>query len=186
MSSFDQPAAAARYSKVAAWLHWLIGLGVIANILIAELTEDFAKPERYQWMGLHMAIGITILLLTLVRIYWRLTHRPPPQPMGLPGWQVAIGKTVHFIFYLLLIGLPLGGWLWMSARAEPVVVSMFGLFDWPVLPVGENKALGDVLHEGHELGGKVMIVLVLLHFAGALKHQFVDRTRYIGRMNPFG
>ncbi|MEY4270880.1 MAG: hypothetical protein RLZZ58_2096 [Pseudomonadota bacterium] len=186
MSSFDSHSAALRYTKGAAWLHWLIGLAVIGNIAIAELTEDLAKPERYKWMGLHMTIGIVIMLLTFARIFWRLRNRPPAMPVSIPGWQQTLGKAAHFIFYVLLLALPLSGWIWMSARAEPVVINMFGMFGWPVLPIGDNKSISDAMHEAHEVMGKAMLILVILHFVAALKHQFVDKARILGRMNPLG
>lgn len=175
-----------RYSTGAIWLHWLIGLAVAGNIAIAELTEDLAKPERKEWMGLHMSLGIVILLLTVARIWWRLRHRPPAMDPAIARWQRTAERVGHLLFYVLMVALPLSGWIWMSARAEPVIIDMFGLFGWPVLPIGDNAVIKDVMKEGHEIMGTAMIVLIVLHIVAALKHQFVDHTRMFGRMNPFG
>jgi cytochrome b561 len=173
-----------KYSKGAIAFHWIIALLIIANIGLAELTEDMTREARGPYMDFHKSFGICILFLTLARLGWRLTHDRPAAPASLAGWEVSLSKAVHFIFYLLMIGMPLGGWLWMSTYGPDAAISMFGLFDMPVLPVEGNKALGDILHEGHEIGGKTMLVLVILHFVGALKHQFIDRMPFIGRMWP--
>jgi cytochrome b561 len=171
-----------RYTKVAIWLHWLIGLAVIANIGLAMLTEDMPRETHRAAMSIHKALGITILLLTIVLILWRIGHKPPPPPAGTPAWQRPLSKVVHLLFYLLLILLPLSGWVWMSAADRPI--DFFGLFTLPSL-VGPNRDVADVLHDRHEMLGLMMLGLVTIHILAALKHQFVDRTRLIGRMNPF-
>lgn len=170
------------YSKTAIWLHWIIAILIIANIGLAELTEDMTREARGPYMDFHKAFGITILFLSLGRLLWRLRHKPPTLPATMPGWQVIASKISHFLFYALMIGLPIGGWLWMSTYPAPV--SYFGLFNVPMLPVEGNKVLGELLHEGHELGGKTMFVLVLIHLAAVAKHQFIDKDNLFRRMLP--
>ena len=170
------------YSKTAIWLHWIIALLIIANIGLAELTEDMTREARGTYMDFHKAFGITILFLSLGRLIWRMGHKPPALPTSMPGWQIMASKVSHFLFYALMIGLPIGGWLWMSTYPAPI--SYFGLFEVPMLPVEGNKALGEALHEGHELGGKVMLVLVIIHLAAVAKHQFMDKDNLIRRMWP--
>ncbi|WP_411342059.1 cytochrome b [Sphingopyxis sp. J-6] len=171
-----------RYTKVAIWLHWVIGLSVIANIGLAMLTEDMPRETHRAAMATHKALGIAVLFLTIVLILWRLGHKPPPYPAAMPAWQRPVSKIVHLLFYLLLILLPLSGWVWMSAADRPV--DFFGLFTVPSI-AAPSEALADTLHDRHELLGLTMLALVTLHILAALKHQFVDRTRLIGRMNPF-
>ena len=173
-----------RYSKGAIAFHWIIAALVIANIGLAELTEDMTREARGPYMDLHKAFGISVLFLTVLRLGWRFTHPRPALPSALAGWEKALSKTAHGLFYILLIGLPLGGWLWMSTYGQQAAVSMFGLFDMPVLPVEGNKALGDLAHEAHEIGGTAMLVLVILHIAAAMKHQFVDKIAFLQRMWP--
>ena len=96
-----------RYTKVAIWLHWLIGLSVIINIGLAMLTEGLPREAHREAMNIHKALGITILVLTALRLLWRLGHKPPPLPAGTPAWQRPVSKILHFLFYLLLILLPL-------------------------------------------------------------------------------
>ncbi len=174
--------AGPRYTKVAIWLHWLIGLAVIVNICLAMLTEGLPKETRSAAMGLHKALGITILALTVIRILWRLGHRPPSLPAATPAWQRPLSKLVHFLFYMLLILLPLSGWVWMSAADRPI--DFFGLFTVPTI-VAPNENLADVMQDRHELLGLTMLGLAGIHILAALKHQFFDRTGLIGRMSPF-
>ena len=174
--------AGPRYTKVAIWLHWLIGLAVIANIGLAMLTEDMPRETHRAAMDIHKALGIAVLALTVLRILWRLGHKPPPLPAATPTWQRPLSKIVHFLFYALLILLPLSGWVWMSAADRPV--NFFGLVTIPTI-VAPNEGLADVMHDRHEVLGLTMLALAVIHILAALKHQFVDRTGLIGRMNPF-
>ena len=174
--------AGLRYSKVAIWLHWVIGLAVMANIGLAMLTEDMPRETHRAAMGIHKALGITILALTVVRILWRLGHKPPSLPIATPAWQRLLSNAVHFLFYGLLILLPLSGWVWMSAANRPI--DFFGLFTVPAL-VAPDASLADVMHDRHEVLGLTILALAAIHILAALKHQFVDRDRLIGRMNPF-
>lgn len=171
-----------RYTKVAIWLHWLIGLAVITNIGLAMLTEGLPRETHHAAMGIHKAIGITILMLTLLRILWRLGHRAPPLPANTPSWEKWTSRVVHFLFYALLILLPLSGWVWMSAAGSPV--DIFGLFTIPPI-AAPDKAFADVMHERHEVMGLTMLALVVIHLLAVVKHQFIDRNRQLSRMNPF-
>lgn len=174
--------AVSKYSRGAIILHWVIGLLIIGNIAGAMLSEGLPRDTRMAVMNLHKAFGITILVLAIVRIGWRVTHRPPAKPPELAIWEIWLSRAVHFIFYALMILLPLSGWVWMSANGKPI--SMFGLFDMPSLPVGQSKELADIMHDRHEFLGLTMLALVALHILGALKHQFLDRMPFVQRIWP--
>ena len=173
---------APRYTKVAIWLHWVIALSVLTNIGLAMLTEGLPRETHRAAMNIHKALGIAVLALSVVLILWRLGHKPPPLPIGTPAWQRPVSKIVSFLFYALLILLPLSGWVWMSAADRPI--DFFGLFTVPSI-TSPSKILADTLHERHELLGLTMLGLAAIHILAALKHQFFDRTGLIGRMNPF-
>lgn len=182
-----EPAASSgrRYSSVAIILHWLVAIAVIVNWRLAEAAEHLERsdPERGEIMGLHFAIGMSVLLLTVARVIWRLTHKAPPMSAHLAPWNRMLARAVHLLFYVLLLALPLLGWLGMSGYGNPV--NMFGLV-WPVLPVGFGKdTAGDIL-EFHGTVGELMILLVGLHILGALKHHFVDKDGILWKMLPFG
>lgn len=173
-----------RYSAGAMILHWAIAIAVIVNWRIAEKAEHLPEAERLDVMVWHFSIGMSILLLTLARIAWRLTHRRPPLGAHLKPWERKLAKTVHVLFYVLLIALPLLGWIAMSGYKY--AVPMFGLFEWPVLPVGFGEETGHEILEVHASLGTAMLVLVVLHVLGALKHTVIDRDGTLWKMLPFG
>ena len=170
-----------RYSTGAIFFHWGIAALVIANYILIKATDFVDKDARGALMAPHKAIGITVLTLTVLRILWRVTH-PRPGMTALKPWEAGLAKTVHALFYILLITVPLSGW--MMASGNPAGVSWFGLFNIPGLPVPDTRAAGGVFHEVHEIAGKMMFVLILLHVAGALKHHFYDRIPVLRKMWP--
>jgi cytochrome b561 len=173
----------AKYSKVAILFHWLIAALVFANYYLASMAEDLPRAAQGAYMSPHKAIGVSILLLSLLRLFWRLGHKPPPLPDTIPGWQVGLGKFVHFLFYFLIIAVPLSGWLMASAHPKAPPVDFFGLFN-VTMPIGKDEGLAGIGYEVHEILTKPLFVLILLHIVGALKHQFADRLPFIQRMWP--
>ena len=173
----------AKYSKIAILFHWLIAILIGANILLANLGEDLPRAARAAYMSPHKAIGISILILTIGRILWRLTHRPPALPDKVAGWQAKAGHSVHILFYILMIAMPLTGWLMIGANGKAAPVDFFGLFTIDIA-IGKNAMLADIGHEGHELLAAPLIVLIGLHILGALKHQFIDKMPFVQRMWP--
>jgi len=173
-----------RYSTGAIILHWLIAIAVILNWQIAENAEHLEGAARSAVMANHKALGITILILTLFRLAWRFIKTPPPLASTLKPWEARLAKTVHLLFYVLLIGLPLGGWLANSFFGQGV--SVFGIFTLPALPLGQNPETGEGIFEIHATLGTVMLVLIVLHVLGALKHHFLDKDGNLYRMLPFG
>jgi cytochrome b561 len=174
----------ARYSAGAMILHWAIAIAVIVNWRIAEGTEGLSREAAGALMDQHKALGITILLLTVLRVLWRMAKKPPPLASSLKGWEVKLAKTVHLIFYVLLIGLPLGGWLGNSMFGQGI--DLWGLFTMPALPVPVDYDTGEAIFEVHETLGKAMLILIGLHILGALKHTLVDKDGNLFRMLPFG
>jgi cytochrome b561 len=172
-----------RYSKVAMLLHWLLFIGVIVNWRLAETAHELPKAERGSLMDWHFTVGITILLLTLLRIVWRLVHRPPPLDPNLKPWERTLAHVTHFLFYVLLLALPLLGWIGISASGG--TISFWGLFDWFALPLAGKEA-GHEMLEIHETLGTAILWLIVLHAAGALKHTFWDKDGNLFRMLPFG
>lgn len=178
-------ANAARYSRGAIALHWIIALLIATNFALAWIAEDKPKEAAQQLMANHKAIGISILLLTLVRIAWKLTHKAPPMVETLKAWEAALAKVTHGLLYLLMLAIPVAGWGLHSAFGKGQPVSMFGIFDFPALPVGSDKPTIGMFYELHEITATLMLVLLALHVGGALKHHFMDRDGTMRRMLPF-
>ncbi len=182
MSTTD---SAARYSRGAIILHWLIALLIIGNFIGAWVSEDMPRDQKIVMMGYHKANGVLILLLTLVRIGWRLAYRPPALLETLKSWEAALARVTHTLFYVLMLAVPLAGLGLHSAFGKGKPVSMFGLFEFPALPVASDKATIGLFHELHEVTATAMLVLFGLHVAAALKHQFLDRDGIMARILPF-
>ena len=172
-----------KYSKVAIALHWILAALIISNFVLASMAEDVARELRGAYMNPHKAIGISILLFSVFRLYWRMGHKPPPLPDAISGWQARLGKFAHALFYFLIIAVPLSGWIMASAHPQAPPVSFFGLFDFS-LPIGKNEGLAGFSHETHEILTKPLAILIILHILAALKHQFADRLPFIQRMFP--
>ena len=128
-----------RYSGVAMLFHWAIATLVIMNWLIADRAHELKGPDGAALFAYHKAWGMLILALTLGRLAWRFTHPVAPLPNYYAGWERMLARTVHVIFYVLLIGLPLGAWYANSLGGK--AVDFFGPFTIPALPVGHNKKL---------------------------------------------
>jgi cytochrome b561 len=170
-----------RYSAGAIAFHWVIAALVLFNLWLGLFGDSL--PRDWKVMPVHKSVGITVLVLTLGRIAWRLTHKPPRLPPAMPGWEKAAAKAAHFAFYALLLILPLTGWLMSSNPERPRPVRWFFLFDLPVLPA--TPGLAGAAQQTHELLGVTMAFLVVLHVAAALRHHFVLHDRVVARMLPW-
>lgn len=190
MNDSQSGRARARYSAVAMVLHWAIALCLAFAIAIGLRLEEPLTPDTFALYQLHKSLGILILALILVRIAWRWKKPPPPLPANLSRMERLGAHGVHLAFYVILLGLPLTGWLLVSASDRPIPTVLFGLIPFPDVPgmpaVGEpaRAALYDASQQGHHWLVKLTYVAVVLHVAGALKHQFLDRTDHFGRMLP--
>lgn len=174
-----------RYNKGAIVLHWTIALLIIGLILFGLLMTQEWMPNRfaiYQW---HKSIGMTVLVLSLARLLWRLGHRPPPLPDAMLGWQRRASHFTHGAFYVLMFAMPLLGWAMVSASDLPIPTVIYGLMTLPDMPgVSESKAAAERFKFLHEIGAKLFIALIFLHVGAALKHHFADRDDVLKRMAP--
>ncbi len=171
-----------RYSTGAIVLHWLIAILIALNFAVAWVAEDMPKAEAMQMMGNHKAIGITILVLSLARIGWRLTHPAPAFAPTVKPWEALLARITHGLLYVLMIAIPLAGWATHSASTGGKPVSAFGLFAWPGLPMALDKAATETFGELHEVLAMALLVLAGIHVLGALKHQFLNHDGNLGRM----
>lgn len=167
-----------RYSNISILLHWLIAGLLITNVVIA-----IAMHSDPAWFAWHKSIGISVLLLTLVRVVWRLTHPWPRFPDTMPNWERAASRTTHIAFYVLLLAVPLLGWAAVSAGTRGTG-TLFGAIQWFDLPVGKSKELRDLLGDLHGWVVYGTLALIAAHIGGALKHQFFDEDVVFHRMLP--
>ncbi len=176
-----RPAAAARYTGTAIVLHWLLALLIVGTFSLGVYMHELPfSPARLKYYSWHKWAGVSILALSFLRLAWRLTHRPPAA-VAMPGWQAGAAHATHLLLYALFFTVPLVGWAYSSAAGFPIV--WFGVLPLPdFVPV--DKALAEMIKPWHERTAMLMAALVVLHIAGALKHQFIDRDGLINRMRP--
>ncbi len=162
-------------------LHWIMAALIVWNLASMMLTpQAWARTL----LPTHMAVGLTVLLLSLVRLLWRLTHRWPPLPATIPLWERRLARGSHALFYVLMLAVPLSGWLMVSASSGRAV-NWFGVASIPPLPVASSRYAVAAFYEMHEIGATLMAGLLLLHVAGALRHSLPDGgTPLLLRMLP--
>ncbi|MBU3622938.1 cytochrome b [Polynucleobacter sp. AP-Latsch-80-C2] len=171
----------ARYSAVAILLHWVMALLIFATWTIAIAVSDLPiSPARIAGISWHKWLGTSVFFLVMIRILWRATHPAPKLVLAMPFWQEKIMHLTHVALYLLMLIIPVVGWLMSSAKGY--TVNYFGLFELPDL-VTQDKALGHLLKEIHETLANTLMILVGLHFLAALKHQLIDKDNLLTRMS---
>ena len=174
--------SATRYGGIAQLFHWVVVVLIAVQVVLAEIAEDLPLGlEKLAALARHKSFGMTILGLIVLRLSWRLLNPPPPLPSHMKPYESGLARLTHWVFYALLVCIPVSGWLMSSAANFPV--SYFGLLTFPDL-IGPDKEAVERLKEIHELLGKLLFVTIALHVAAALKHHFVDGDDVLRRMLP--
>ena len=176
----------ARYSRVAIWLHWIIAILIIGQLaggkIMHMIDPSSLKFELYQY---HKSFGIMILLLSVLRLIWRLGHKPPALPDSMTPWERRIAGLSHKAFYALMIGIPLSGWAMVSASTLWQKTTLFKFVPWPhITGIPQSEKLEETLKQAHEILSILVFLLLLLHVAAALKHHFKDKDDILIRMVP--
>lgn len=164
-------------------LHWLLAIGVIAMAAFGLMIKygDFSPVERIRLYALHKSTGLTILVLALLRLLIRLVDRRRPELPPMPRWQHLGASFSHVALYVVLIGMPLSGWLYNSASGFPL--QWFGWFQVPAI-AGRSEELKALAGGLHFAGLCLLVVVLLMHAGAALKHHFIDRDNVLRSMLP--
>lgn len=191
-----------RYSKVAVILHWLIALGIFAMLglgwFMSELPKEAPKQSSYDFLnlglytwelakeasprtfyfGLHKSIGVTLLALIIIRLLWRITHKAPAMLASYKPWERKLATGAHHMLYLLMLAIPVSGLL-------QAVASKYGVkwFEIKILPGLDNPEMREVFHEVHEIAVSLVVLVLIFHIVGALKHKFIDKDDTMKRMS---
>jgi cytochrome b561 len=179
--SLNRPAA---YTRTAIALHWLIALLIICGFALGWVMTDIPgfTPTKLKYFSWHKWIGVTVFALAVIRVLWRATHVPPPLPAGTSRLATGGAHAVHALLYLLMLAIPITGYLYSSASNIPVVY--LGLIPLPRL-IDPDPVLKETLKTLHVTLNYTLLVLVSLHVLAALKHQLLDRDGVLARMLPF-
>ena len=172
-----------RYDLMAQALHWATALAIVGALVLIEVLDGMPRGEtRSLLMGVHKSLGVTALALVLVRVVWRRLSAPPaPPPMS--AWMEFASRWAHVALYALMVAVPVAGMVMSWSGGRPIGV--FGLFTLPDL-LPPNPALKSGAEEVHEVLGNAMLILVGLHAAAALVHQYVLKDGVLARMLPWG
>ena len=174
--------ADSHYTTTAILLHWLCALllfcGFGLGLFMTGLEFSPTKFRLYAW---HKWVGITVFLLAAARLAWRAAHRPPALPASLPPWQMRASRAAHALLYVLMLGIPLSGWIYSSATGVSVVY--LGLVPLPDL-VPKDREAARTLLVVHQTLNFTLAAMVTLHVAAAFRHHFVDRDGLLRRMLP--
>lgn len=171
-----------RYTGVAIAFHWAIALLILVNWPLGYFSEGIEQLLGRSQVALHKSIGLTILGLSLLRLLWRLGHPVPPLPASIAVWRAQVARFTHAAFYVLIIAMPLTGWLRTSSGKYPL--TWFGLVDIPKFPIAADSGQARLAAQSHELLGWAMLLLVVLHIGAALHHHFRLRDAVLLRMIP--
>jgi cytochrome b561 len=170
------------YDRIAVSLHWLIAAGVVAQIALGWWMIDIPKLPagvRASWFNLHKSIGLTLAALIVVRIIWRLTHRPPALPTSVPRWQTRAAAVSHALMYACMILMPLAGYLGSIYSGYPIKYFGSTLPGWG----WKDEALKEFFSTVHYSTAWLFMTLISLHVAAAMKH-LLDRDDIFARMWP--
>lgn len=194
--------ASTRYTKVAVILHGLIALGIFALFALgwymSEIPKDAAKQAAfdlfdlgiYTWplteeasprtfyFNLHKSVGVTLLALVALRILWRITHQPPAPLASYKAWEKKLATGTHHVLYLLMVAMPVTGLI--MALYSKYGLMWFGIELFDGL---DNKDIRELFKEVHESVGLILLVAIILHVVGALKHKFIDKDDTMKRMS---
>lgn len=176
------------YTAVAKLLHWLIAVLVFVMFPLAWTMGDFSGVQKFRLYNLHKSIGITILALMTLRLFWRSVQAAPALTASAPKWERIVAYLGHFALYAALFVMPLSGWAMISASDKPSVLfgaTAFPLIPWlSDLPPDQKKTLSEIFKSIHEFTANVLLFLIIIHVAAALRHAFVLRDGIMSRMLP--
>ena len=189
------------YTKTAKVLHWLIAIGIFGMFALGWFMSDLPKeaPKQmaydlfnlgvYTWnlseeisprtfyFNLHKSIGVTIFALILIRILWRITHRPPALLASYKAWESKLASGAHHLLYLLMVALPVSGVI--MATYSKYGIKWFGI---PFIKGLDNNPMRELFKEVHEIIGLIILLVIIVHIIGALKHKFIDNDDTLKRM----
>lgn len=170
------------YDPLTKIFHWFMSLLIIGLIALGLYVQQLPfSPEKLKLISWHKWGGITALILVVLRLLWRATQKPLPRIANMPQWQHASSVAVHWALYLLMLAIPISGWLMSSAKGVPTV--LFGVWPLPDL-IERDLPLGDTLLQIHWTLNLLLILVLIAHIGAAMKHHFLDKDEVLRRMLP--
>ena len=171
------------WGSVAKSLHWIIALLIIAELVLGNIAEALkVSPQKFELFVWHKSFGITILILAVIRITWRLGNPPPAAPAGTPTWEKRLAQAGHGFLYLQMFAVPLTGW-WVSDTSR-IPFRLFWSVPVPDL-MAADRELSELAASVHGILTKLLLFVVVGHIIAALRHHVLLRNDTLVRMLPF-
>ncbi len=169
------------YSTGSKIIHWTLAIIIILMLALSFFLDDVPKPNQPIAYMIHKSFGLLVLALMLVRLLWISMRGKPELPATVPNWQKVLARGVQYSLYLFLFLMPISGWIMSVAANHPPV--FFGLFSVS-LPITPSEDLAGIMAQTHEIIAWILIFLLVLHVAGALKHYFFNKDNVLQTMLP--
>ena len=169
-------------------LHWVMALVILGMLGLGNYIDNFVEDvyEAFDLIQIHKSWGFVAFTLGVVRIAWRCFSRSPAPPPGMPRWQLVASRVSHVLLYVLIIVMPVSGWLYASASEVQDLFAIrnevFGLFELPDPFQPGSRELAERFGAVHGIASRLLILVVAVHVAAALKHHFIDRDKVLVRM----
>lgn len=172
-----------RYTRTAIFLHWLVALGLVGTFALGFYMHDLPlSPDKLKLYSWHKWAGTSLLVLAVVRLAWRLTHRAPELPLSMGPMARLTANAAHWLLYALMLLIPISGWLMSSAQGFQTV--WFGVVPLPDL-IPKNAELAQSLKDAHVVLNYTLFAVVVGHVGAALQHHFIKKDTVLTRMLPF-
>ena len=174
---------AQQYTKTAIGIHWIVAILIFATFGLGLIISEMSfSPTSLRYISYHKWLGVTVFIFAVLRVLWRLTHRPPALEASLSRFEKFAANAAHHLLYILIFAVPLSGYFYSLAAGFPIVY--LGIIPIPSL-IEPHPYIAETLKEVHGVLVYTMAGLVGLHVAGALKHYVIDRDGTLARMLPF-
>ncbi|PWR20030.1 cytochrome b [Zavarzinia compransoris] len=174
-----------RYSSVAIILHWVMAVAFVLMLASGFVMAygDLSQSLKFRMFQWHKSLGVLLLLAFVLRLGWRLFHRPPAFPASVTGLALAAAKGGHLALYALMILLPLSGWVMVSASVYGLPTIVFGWFEWPHLPgLAGDEGASDGAKTAHLVLALLFAATIAGHVLAVIKHYLFDRENFMARI----
>ncbi|MCH9769696.1 MAG: cytochrome b [Gammaproteobacteria bacterium] len=170
------------YGSLAKWFHWLVAIGIIMMLILGACLGFIPKPTRFVFINIHKSLGLTILVLMVLRLLWRWVNPTPRLPSNIPAWQRFGAHLTHGLLYLTVILIPLSGLAMSTAGGYTTKFWWWFTVKMPWVP--KDKSLGHLFENIHYYLAWVVTALLIIHILAAIKHHLIDRDNVLKRMLP--
>jgi len=176
-----------RYNNVAIFLHWIMAAAFFLMLGSGLSTEylPMGKSLKFNMIQWHKGLGVLLLMTFILRLGWRIFHRPPPLPSSIKGLEISAAKAGHVALYFCMIAVPLSGWVMVSSSVYGLPTIVFGWFQWPHIPlIAGNKAVNEISGDIHMILTWFFGLCIAGHIAAVVKHIVIDKENILLRMSP--